>query len=626
VPLSAFREVWCCDTEFNGAEGELKRPVCLVAKEGRTGREVRLWRDELHRLKRAPFDVGPTSLFVAFLASAELGTFLQLGWPLPVNVLDLYAEHRVLTNGLVLPTDNSMLGACALRGIPSVTTAARKDAMRKLIMGQDTWNAAETQEIFDYCGMDVTDLGKLLRKMITHIDMPRALLRGRYMAAVAHMEHRGIPVDLPLLNELREHWSRLKLQLIRDVDQQFNVYEGTTFKAHQFMALTKRLGILWPQFDSGVPLLDNDTFKEQARSHPSINALHELRSTIGKFRLTGLEVGRDGRNRCMLSPFQSSTGRNQPSNSKFLFGPAVWMRGLMRPPEGYGLAYIDFSAQEIAIAAALSGDERMIADYESGDSHMGFAIAAGLAPAGATKKTHPHLEPVRDRCKVVNLGVLYGMEARGAAARLSIALVEADELLRQHRRIYPRFWGWCERTVDTAMNSDHMIATFGWMMRVRAKVEKARPGRKSDGVPTVRPTTLMNWQAQSNGSEMLRLACIAAVEVGIELVCPVHDAVVIQAPLDRLDQDIARMQALMTEAGRIVTGGLSVRTEATVVRWPDRYMDKRGKEMWARVMRLLGDCEQGAASPDLNRILPPRQPDLNGIGSPPERQSVTRCI
>ena len=606
MPLSAFREIWCCDTEFNGAEGELKRPVCLVAKEGRTGREVRLWRDELHRLTRAPFDVGPTSLFVAFLASAELGTFLQLGWPLPVNVLDLYAEHRVLTNGLVLPTDNSLLGACALRGIPSVTTAARKEAMRKLILGQDTWNAVETQEIFDYCGMDVTDTGKLLRKMIAHIDMPRALLRGRYMKAVAHMEHRGIPVDLPLLDGLREHWSQLKLQLIKDVDQQFHVYEGTTFKAHQFMALTKRLGMSWPLFASGAPLLDNDTFKEQARAHPSINALHELRSTIGKFRLTGLEVGRDGRNRCMLSPFQSSTGRNQPSNSKFLFGPAVWMRGLMRPPEGYGIAYIDFSAQEIAIAAALSGDERMITDYESGDSHMGFAIAAGLAPVGATKTTHPHLEPVRDRCKVVNLGVLYGMEARGMAARLSIALVEADELLRQHRRIYPRFWSWCERTVDTAMNSDHMVATFGWMMRVRAKVEKAKPGRKSDGVPTVRPTTLMNWQAQSNGSEMLRLACIAAAEAGIELVCPVHDAVVVQAPLDRLDQDIARMQVLMTEAGRIVTGGLSVRTEATVVRWPDRYMDKRGKEMWARVMRLLGGREQGGtASHDLNRMVSP---------------------
>ena len=66
------------------------------------------------------------------------------------------------------------------------------------------------------------------------------------------------------------------------------------------------------------------------------------------------------------------------------------------------------------------------------------------------------------------------------------------------------------------------------------------------------------------------------------------------------------MQALMTEAGRIVTGGLSVRTEAVVVRWPDRYMDKRGRDMWQRVLRLLGDCGQGdVASSDHSRILSP---------------------
>ena len=598
MALSEFREIWAVDFEFNGPDGELKRPVCMVAREGRTGREIRLWRDELHKLRAPPFEVGPSSLFVAYLASAELGCFLQLGWKLPVNVLDLYAEHRVRTNGLILPTDNGMLGACALRGIPTITSA-RKEAMRDVVLRQDTWSASETQEILSYCAEDVMVTGKLLRKMSPEIDMPRALLRGRYMGAVAHMEHTGIPVDLPLFDGLREQWNSLKLRLIRDVDVQFGVYDGTTFKTKLFIDLLKRLRIPWPLLASGVPMLDNDTFKEQAKTYPAINALHELRSTTGKFRLTGLHVGRDGRNRCMLSPFASSTGRNQPSNSRFLFGPAVWMRGLMRPPEGYGLAYVDFSAQEIAIAAAFSGDERMIEDYVSGDSHMGFAIAAGLAPLGATKKTHPHLKTIRDRCKVVNLGVLYGMEPQGASARLGITLAEADELLRLHRRTYRQFWGWCERAVDSAMVADRIQATFGWTMAVRegAKKERKRDARESRwndaDPPSSLPRTLMNWPAQSNGAEMMRLAAIAATEAGIDVCCPVHDAFVIMAPLDRLDHDIARMQSLMTEAGRIVTGGLPVPTEAVVVRWPDRYMDEeRGRVMWERIMRLLreGNC------------------------------------
>jgi hypothetical protein len=45
--------------------------------------------------------------------------------------------------------------------------------------------------------------------------------------------------------------------------------------------------------------------------------LRELRLSLGEMRLfANLAVGRDGRNRCLLSPFRSKTGRNQPSNAK----------------------------------------------------------------------------------------------------------------------------------------------------------------------------------------------------------------------------------------------------------------------------------------------------------------------
>ena len=43
-------------------------------------------------------------------------------------------------------------------------------------------------------------------------------------------------------------------------------------------------------------------------------------------RLSDLAVGEDGRNRALISMFSSKTGRNQPSNTKFIFGPAVWLR------------------------------------------------------------------------------------------------------------------------------------------------------------------------------------------------------------------------------------------------------------------------------------------------------------
>ena len=90
---------------------------------------MRLWREALLALRSAPFDTGPDSVFVAYYASAELGCFLELGWPLPVNVLDLFAEHRVETNGLTLPCGNGLIGALAARGIGHID-AGEKDAMR----------------------------------------------------------------------------------------------------------------------------------------------------------------------------------------------------------------------------------------------------------------------------------------------------------------------------------------------------------------------------------------------------------------------------------------------------------------------------------------------------------------
>ena len=104
----------------------------------------------------------------------------------------------------------------------------------------------------------------------------------------------------------------------------------------------------------------------------------------------------------------------------------------------------------------------------------------------------------------------------------------------------------------------------------------------------------MNFPMQANGAEMMRIAAIAATEAGIEVCAPVHDAFLIQAPLERLDHDVEYMRALMAKAGEAVTGGFPVRTEATIVRFPDRYMDEGGREMWERVVALLPAQELAA--------------------------------
>src|SRR5262249_40605571 len=160
---------------------------------------------------------------------------------------------------------------------------------------------------------------------------------------------------------------------------------------------------------------------------------------LSDLRLNDLAVGRDGRNRTILSAFRSRTGRNQPSNSKYIFGPSVWLRGLIKPPPGHGVAYIDWRQQEFGIAAALSGDAAMQAAYLSGDPYLAFAKQAG---ADASR---------RELFKQCSLAVQYGMGAEGLALRIAQPAIVARDLLRAHRETYRQFWTWSDAAVDTAM-------------------------------------------------------------------------------------------------------------------------------------------------------------------------------
>jgi DNA polymerase I len=82
-----FRRIWCLDFEFVTRDGENPRPVCFVAKELGTGRLIRLWQDQLG--PEPPFEIDDDTLIIAYYAPAEIGCFLELGWPAPTRIIDL---------------------------------------------------------------------------------------------------------------------------------------------------------------------------------------------------------------------------------------------------------------------------------------------------------------------------------------------------------------------------------------------------------------------------------------------------------------------------------------------------------------------------------------------------------
>lgn len=568
--MKRFSKIWFYDFEFNSRPGEIPEPVCMVAKEYFSQKTVKIWfRGEIE----CPFDfLSNDELFCAYFSTAELSCHLALGWPLPKNVLDLFVEYRVKTNGLPNPGGLDILSVAKMFGLQTLESSY-KTSMRDLVLSGGPWSDTEKIAIINYCESDVVLLEGLFGKMKNEIDMSRALFRGRYMTAVARMEHRGVPIDLDMLEVFREKWDYIKDNLIGSVDAQFGVYEGTTFKRDRWYEYLNGKGISWPQLPTGRLDMTDETFSEMSRRHPQLIPLKELRATLSKLRLSELAVGHDGRNRCLLSPFRSKTGRNQPSNAKFIFGPSKWLRSLIKPPPGHGLAYIDWSQQEFGIAGALSGDTRMQAAYHSGDPYLEFAKQVGAAPPNATKKSHEHVRALYKEC---SLGVQYGMGEESLANRIQKSVPVARQLLKLHRENFCVFWKWIDAAVDHAMIQGSLSTVFGWKIRVGISGE-------------TNPRSLRNFPMQANGAELLRLACIMGTEKGIRICAPIHDAILIEAKESELEESVETMQQIMEEASRVVLSGFTLRSDATLFRSPDRYCDGNGWDMWNKVMGILDE-------------------------------------
>lgn len=574
-----FDQVWFADFEFRQPAGERPVPVCLVAHEFGSGRKLRLFEDELRQYKgQPPYPVSHRALFVAYYASAELSCHLELGWTLPEWVLDLYTEFRNLTNGLDTPSGRGLLGALVYFGLDAIGVV-EKDSMRQLAIRGGPYSTDERQALLAYCESDVVALQKLFEQMLPKLDLPRALLRGRYMKAAARIEHAGVPIDVASLAKLRDRWEPVQDRLITSVDREYGVFDGRTFKSDKFADYLIRHNIPWPRLDSGNLALDDDNFKDMANVYPRLQPLRQLRVSLSQMRLADLAVGSDGRNRCLLSVLQSRTGRNQPSNTKFIFGPAVWLRSLIQPAPGRGLAYIDWSQQEFGIAAALSSDQTMMDAYRSGDPYLAFAKQAGAVPPDATKKSHG---AIRDQFKACALAVQYGMGPDSLALRIGQPTAQARDLLRLHHETYRTYWRWNDAALDHAMLYGWLPTVFGWTLHTG---------------PNANPRSIRNFPMQANGAEMLRLACSLATERGITICAPVHDAVLIEAFVDELPAVVEAMQAAMTEASGIVLGGFTLRADAKLIVHPERYVDERGQQMWNTVWEIIREMESEGVMP-----------------------------
>ena len=191
--------------------------------------------------------------------------------------------------------------------------------------------------------------------LLPHVDLDIALHWGEFVAVSAAMEHRGVPINMEIARQLQDKdaWAYVRDAIVPRINPQYGVYVqdaagNWSFSTALFEAYCVRAGISWPRHEGSNKLdLRSKTFDSMAKAYPETEPLRQLRHARNKMRRVKLAIGADGRNRTVLWPFVSKTGRSQPKASEWIFSPAVWLRSLIKPGPGRAIAYIDWSANGI---------------------------------------------------------------------------------------------------------------------------------------------------------------------------------------------------------------------------------------------------------------------------------------
>lgn len=200
------------------------------------------------------------------------------------------------------------------------------------------------------------------------------------------------------------------------------------------------------------------------------------------------------------------------------------LRGCFVARPGHVLIGADYDSQETRIAAALSGDEAMLAVITEG-LNMHEVTARGVFGEAYTSKAE--CPDMYANAKTLDFAQQYGAMPKKLAATMDVSLAEATAMWRGWRETYAGFVEWSE--------------------------EKARHTRVTNPFGRVIPVgdrayAAANFIIQSSGRDILggALARLAKAGYGENVWIAVHDELILEVPEDSAEADAKMLGELMT--------------------------------------------------------------------------------
>ena len=552
---------------------------------------IEAFTDKIYKLKHEGY------LMVSWNVEAEAGAFYSIGInPLDFKWYDLYLEYVMFSNHnsqlsrgkqyvrgneITIPHWSNDKGPKNLVGATYKLLGIKidgehKDKMRDLIIScPPEFTDEERKKISEYCLSDVKHLPAIMneiqgwaKKLIPreHRDTyaAEAKWRAQYAVRTSIMVRHGIPIQTQWLKNLTDSIPILLAECARDINGQFpevkpfkwdrkdNKFKMDTkaiyawidtlpFKNKWELTPTKKYSLSvdaikkffnyshdYPRNNLGAQLLRYLNLSQQLRGFAEPSGAAER--TFWDY------VGSDGMSRPYFNIYGAQSSRSQPSSTSFLFLKSGWMRSLCVPPKGYAVAAIDYSSQEFLLGGIVSGDEKMIKAYASGDVYLAYGKEIGIIPKDGTKKTHGR---ERDAQKPVILGWQFWITGEGLHIQLNEQLDQAvytpdsaQMLLDKLDSVYSKFAQYRIDTIDTYRMRKYIRLPDGFYMW------GDNPNTRSVG----------NCPIQGRGACIMRKAVQLAQDAGLNVIQTLHDALYIMSPTDKLEDEVDILKRCMYEA------------------------------------------------------------------------------
>ena len=559
-----------CEFSFD-ADNEF---VCICAcTTQEDGKQFSFWRNQMDELKAYILEHKADTWIAHNVETAEGYLFQSLGLrPTKFRWHDTLMMSRIVHNSCSNEKLKHSLDACLAREhIVEIDHEQKKADQSICIWKQDcSWMQHLTQmdackeHLLKYCMSDtehLLELDSVLDKRLSvnlvaarynHIDRDNVLepeRRANYFGFLAsylsEVSWRGIPMNPERVAKIKRNApnaiSRMQRDFLKKYPGTFRIEKGKYRKNVESCRkyAEKEYGANPPRTNTGKVSLGSDFTKQHKdiddflgnyyNLDKACRALSSFAKPNREKNWLGMYLPKRGIIRPRINLLGTVTGRcgSKPS-SGFVYTMGKAFRGLVDPPEGYVLVELDYHSEEIGIQAYLSHDKTMASMYEGPDYYM--SISYRIDPT--LKDAKPEVQKSqRKKYKVISLMSNYGAGVAHLAEISKLGMKESMKVLNHLKRMFSTYWGYVDCCKMSCTKTTPLWFSDGFRIRYNGG----------------KVTSLCNWPFQGCGAYILRQMLIELYKANIQLIAPVHDAIVFMCKESEWEETAKKAAQIMRD-------------------------------------------------------------------------------